>query len=319
MNSAFAYIEPGGSKDSEGKTVPRSLRHFPIHDAAHVRNALARAPQSPFANKAMAKITAAAKKFKIGDYADSSRAEQEDEEPAVPFVRSFVLEDISIRAGGDGRTVDAYAAVFDQPAPVRDQDGDYDEVIDPACFNRAIEHAHRSGRKIPVLFNHGMTLFHTPDPEGGLPIGVAEEIRPDGRGLFTRARFHKTPRADQVLEGIREGSISAYSFSGAFKRSDPAKRGRYRGETVRRLESTLREFGPATFPVYQGAEIVGVRSELLGELERLVEYFRSGVPLGTPAVTAEPAAGDPPPEGHSVRPFRAQLLAARARMIIKGA
>jgi hypothetical protein len=64
-DSDFAYIEPGGSKDDEGKTIPRSLRHFPIMDAAHVRNALSRAPQSPFGEKAMPKIRAAAKKFDI--------------------------------------------------------------------------------------------------------------------------------------------------------------------------------------------------------------------------------------------------------------
>lgn len=51
-DSAFLYIEPGGKKDEQGKTVPRSLRHFPIRDAegridlAHLRNALARIPQS---------------------------------------------------------------------------------------------------------------------------------------------------------------------------------------------------------------------------------------------------------------------------------
>ena len=61
-DSAFAFIENGGSKDSSGRTVPRSLRHFPIPDAAHIRNALARAPQSPFGDKAMPKIRAAAKK-----------------------------------------------------------------------------------------------------------------------------------------------------------------------------------------------------------------------------------------------------------------
>src|SRR5258708_1305565 len=44
-DSAFAYIQPGGTKDAEGKTTPRSLRHFPVHDAAHVRDALGRAPQ----------------------------------------------------------------------------------------------------------------------------------------------------------------------------------------------------------------------------------------------------------------------------------
>ncbi len=64
-DSAFAYIEPGGEKDSSGRTVPRSLRHFPIHDEAHVRNALARLNQSPFGDKAKSKILAAAHRMGI--------------------------------------------------------------------------------------------------------------------------------------------------------------------------------------------------------------------------------------------------------------
>jgi hypothetical protein len=51
-DSAFLYIQSGGSKDSEGKTVPRSLRHFPYKgpdgkvDLPHLRNAIARIPQA---------------------------------------------------------------------------------------------------------------------------------------------------------------------------------------------------------------------------------------------------------------------------------
>jgi hypothetical protein len=51
-DSAFLYIAPGGKKDGENKTVPRALRSFPYRDAAgavdlvHLRNALARIPQS---------------------------------------------------------------------------------------------------------------------------------------------------------------------------------------------------------------------------------------------------------------------------------
>ncbi len=51
-DSAFLYIEPGGEKDDEGKTKPRSLRHFPYKDKdgtvdlPHLRNAIARIPQS---------------------------------------------------------------------------------------------------------------------------------------------------------------------------------------------------------------------------------------------------------------------------------
>ncbi len=51
-DDAFLYIEPGGEKDEDGKTVPRSNRHFPFRDrngdvdAPHLRNAIARIPQS---------------------------------------------------------------------------------------------------------------------------------------------------------------------------------------------------------------------------------------------------------------------------------
>src|SRR5690349_12850439 len=74
-DSDFAYIEPGGTKDSSGKTTPRSLRHFPIHDAAHVRNALARLDQSPFGEKARPKVEAAAKRMGIGEPAGKALGE----------------------------------------------------------------------------------------------------------------------------------------------------------------------------------------------------------------------------------------------------
>ena len=67
-DSDFAYIEPGGKK-VDGKTVPRYLRHLPIHDAAHVRNALARLSQTKISaeakSQALKKIKSAAKKFGI--------------------------------------------------------------------------------------------------------------------------------------------------------------------------------------------------------------------------------------------------------------
>ena len=50
-DSAFLAIEPGGKK-VDGKTMPRSLRHFPVYDdkgkpdIPHLRNALGRIPQS---------------------------------------------------------------------------------------------------------------------------------------------------------------------------------------------------------------------------------------------------------------------------------
>lgn len=52
-DSAFLYVERGkGEKDSDGKTAPRTLRHFPYKDSdgdidlPHLRNAIARIPQA---------------------------------------------------------------------------------------------------------------------------------------------------------------------------------------------------------------------------------------------------------------------------------
>lgn len=59
-DSSFAYIEPGGKKDSEGKTTPRGLRHFPYKDKngkldeAHIN--------AGFSYLSKAKLPAAAKK-----------------------------------------------------------------------------------------------------------------------------------------------------------------------------------------------------------------------------------------------------------------
>lgn len=68
-DSAFLYIEPGGTKDADGKTVPRSNRHFPVKDDSgkvdlpHVRNALARIPQSNLPDSVKKDATAKAQKM----------------------------------------------------------------------------------------------------------------------------------------------------------------------------------------------------------------------------------------------------------------
>lgn len=51
-DSAFLYVAPGGEKDDEGRTKPRTLRKLPYRNAAgdvdlpHLRNALSRLPQT---------------------------------------------------------------------------------------------------------------------------------------------------------------------------------------------------------------------------------------------------------------------------------
>lgn len=68
-DSAFLYIESGGEKDDENKTKPRKLRYFPYKDSVgkvdlpHLRNALARIPQSKLPKIVQTKVSAKAKKI----------------------------------------------------------------------------------------------------------------------------------------------------------------------------------------------------------------------------------------------------------------
>ncbi|BBB01069.1 putative phage major capsid protein [Actinacidiphila reveromycinica] len=178
--------------------------------------------------------------------------------------RVFALDDIQIRAGGDGRTVTAYAAVFDSPTFIVDQDGEYDEQIARTAFDKTVQE--RAGR-IGVFYNHAKTLHGTPSESGSVPIGVPLEApRADGKGLLTVTRYNKTPLADAVLESIRNGDITGQSFTGRFIKSTPTgpylpDRSTGQRTLVTRQEIALIEYGPTPIPAYSDAAIVGVRSQ----------------------------------------------------------
>src|SRR5260221_4628373 len=278
------------------------------------------------------RIRAACKKFGI-DVSDDSSSSRAENGP-LPFVRSFPLQDISIRAGGDGRTVDAYATVFDTRAQIHDKDGDYIEVIDHRAFDRILEQvkpqADRKAWRVGVFYNHGMTLHGTPSSQNSLPIGIPLEIKADGHGLFTRTRYSKGADIDRILDAISEGSLSAYSFSGAFRRSTPlVPRGGFRPDrygnlpTVKPTESTLREYGPTPFPSYEEAAITAVRAEqLIQQLEHIADQLRSGAPLDEPLPSGAPEdrdllPGDLPSSGRSVRSTREEILANRSAFLQK--
>lgn len=199
----------------------------------------------------------------------------------LTYKRVFELEGIEILSrakGGDGRTVEAYAAVFDTPTEIHDQHGDYIEVIDRTSFNREISNG--VAVRAQVLLNHG---YDSKGKTGGMqqtPLGSPIEIKADSRGLLTVSRYNDGPFTEQVLAGIRNGDYKAQSFEGPIRRSDPSRApGRSRTgnlPTVRRLELGLRNYGPTMTPYYPQAEITAVRSaaELADEFARLDEAGR---------------------------------------------
>lgn len=100
-DSAFAYIESGGKKDADGKTTPRNLRHYPVHDKAHADDALSRAngqlagndeDAKRIAKAALPKIKAAAKKFADAEEKKAAEwdAQKRDSDPSYEDLRELL-------------------------------------------------------------------------------------------------------------------------------------------------------------------------------------------------------------------------------------
>ena len=212
-DSAFAYIEPGGTKDASGKTTPRSKRHFPVHDAAHTRNALARLSSSPFGAKAKAKVHAAARKFGIQVSDDGSTAQDRAAFELRKRRRSSMIRQIERRGlrlevrakpdgtGGTDFLFEGYGAVFDAPFGMWDRWGDpYTEVVKPGAFSQTLR---RPDLDVPFLIGHDdKQLAMARTRNGTMQLaqdshGLEVRARMDGRRSDVRNLAYAVERGDQ--------------------------------------------------------------------------------------------------------------------------
>jgi phage head maturation protease len=251
-------------------------------------------------------------------------------------MRNYPIEDVSVRTDRNGREVTAYAAVFNTPTEINDQDGHYNEELDPVAFNRAIsDSAPAGGRqnwRVGVFYNHGMTILGTPSDRHSMPVGVPIDIKPDTRGLLTVTRYHRSQFCDEIVEGLESGAIPGYSFSGRFLRSHPLiPRGGFRADrgglqTVRRMESTLKEYGPTPFPAYPDAAITGIRSDSLlyamahdPDMVRVLTLLRDSARDDSLPYSGAPDGDSPPEDSHnqvrSGRSIKQEITAARAAFL----
>ncbi len=192
------------------------------------------------------------------------------------ITRATALDDLSVRSGrvncdtcgrdATGRVIDAYAGVFGQEAEINDEHGHYVEEIDPAAWNRRLDHIARSKnglRDVSVFYHHGMTLYSTPSEVGSHPVGHPMAIRADAHGLVTATHYGTSAHAEQTFRDLADGNVTGHSWTGRIVRSDKAGRAGALPK-VRRLELGLAEYGPTPLPYYEGAQLVGVRATVFG-------------------------------------------------------
>lgn len=228
-DSAFLYVEDG-EKDSDGKTTPRTKRHFPYKDAsgnvdlAHLRNALARIPQSNLP----ADVKAAATKKAQGLLAKQNDGDADDRETTGEMELRYAVAPIigiEVREPSESYdntwTMSGYAAVFDTETTL--YDGRFTkltEIIDRRAFDRLLVEQPLTRPDGVVHFNYShdmMSAVAATDVPAGQPGSL--ELRADSRGLFYTARVSRDdPDAVRMAAKMKTGVLRQASF--AFKIGD---------------------------------------------------------------------------------------------------
>lgn len=215
---------------------------------------------------------------------------------SVPFTVTRAEPD---GEGGDGLTMEGYAAVFDRDTQIDSWEGRFTERLKRGVFRNSL----RGGRRPMLQYDHGQHPLI-----GSIPIGSIRDVYEDDHGLFVRARLTDNWLIQPIRDAIRDGGVQGMSFRFEPIRDewrdntgklikDPHELQRLlrdageRGPISRTLtEVRLVELGPVAWPAYQETA-VGVRS---AEARSVLDALQD------PTVRAEVARAllvDPPVDG----------------------
>jgi HK97 family phage prohead protease len=261
-DSAFAYIEPGGKKVN-GKTVPGKLRHYPVHDATHVRNALARAGQGArFAKEAMPKILSAAKRMGVEHETANTGRSFDSLHPEIRFIGDVP----EIRSAGEDQPlhIAGYAAAFGK---LSRRMGGFVERVMPGAFDVSLRSVADGDSSVNLVcrFNHKDDMLLGTTQAGTLQLAV------DERGLH----YDVLPpecRSD-VVEYVKRGDVRYSSF--AFRCAVPGTDDEWGvsdfGLPLRSLHNAeLIDVAPVTDPAYR--DTTAVARNMTGAVESLAMW-----------------------------------------------
>ena len=147
----------------------------------------------------------------------------------------------------DGTRIEGYASLFG----AKDQGGD---VVSQGAYAASLDRTAKDGRNIKMLWQH--------DP--AQPIGVWDEVREDGQGLWVKGRIlDVTQKGREAAALIEAGAIDGLSIGYRTLKSTKNDKG------LRVLtELELWEVSLVTFPMLQSAR-VAAKADTSAEAEAL--------------------------------------------------
>lgn len=161
---------------------------------------------------------------------------------------------IAVSMAGEATVIEGYASLFG----VADQGGD---VVMPGAYARSLARLSDRGGRVKMLWQH--------DPAE--PIGVWDEVREDGKGLWVRGRLlPDVGRAREAAALIGAGAIDGLSIGYRTIRADKDGKGR---RVLGELD--LWEVSLVTFPMLPEARLGAKEAALLAaDMEELAAIVR---------------------------------------------
>ncbi|MEM9318314.1 MAG: HK97 family phage prohead protease [Pseudomonadota bacterium] len=167
----------------------------------------------------------------------------------------------------DGSVIEGYASLFG----ASDRGGD---IVCSGAYERSLKATLEAGRQVKMLWQH--------DP--AQPIGVWDEIREDGKGLWVRGRIlDAVARGREARALIEAGAIDGLSIGYRTVRATK------NAEGLRLLnEVELWEVSLVTFPMLPQARLDasrksgGITGDLLGELATVFDDARRNLAARKP-------------------------------------
>lgn len=151
---------------------------------------------------------------------------------------------LDVKAVGDDGTFEGYGSVFGNV-------DSYGDIVEAGAFAKSL--AKRKAAGVKLLWQHDTTQ----------PIGVWEELKEDGKGLFGRGRLliDVSPRAAEAYGLLKAGALDGLSIGyREIKTADHAEK----PGVVRLIELDLREVSIVTFAANEKARVANVKSILAG-------------------------------------------------------
>jgi hypothetical protein len=160
----------------------------------------------------------------------------------------------------DGAEISGYASLFG----AEDQGGD---IVQKGAYAASLTRLAAAGRSVKMLWQHDPTR----------PIGVWDEVREDGRGLFVKGRLLLDVQAAREAHSLlKAGAIDGLSIGYRTVRSEKAAGGRLLHEIE------LWEVSLVTFPMLSDARVQAEASDADADLARtLADTFQEARALLT--------------------------------------